>query len=85
MKTILKPQIETLRSNGLLEQLFRLVEHGLTYAYTLSWNYVLHLLGEMFDLMGKENFQLCQNVKRFSSLRIVVFFFVYFVSVYRHY
>lgn len=63
MKSILKPQIEILRSNPLLQQLFHLVEHGLSYAYTLSWNCVLHLLGDMFDLMGKENFELCQNVK----------------------
>ncbi|CAF4170790.1 unnamed protein product, partial [Rotaria sp. Silwood2] len=70
IKTILKPQIDTLRTNPLLKQLFQLVEHGLTYAYTLSWNYILHLLGDMFDLMGKENFELCQNcLSSLSGLR----------------
>ncbi|UJR27399.1 hypothetical protein I4U23_008689 [Adineta vaga] len=70
IKTILKPQIETLRTNPLLKQLFQLVEHGLTYAYTLSWNYVLHLLGDMFELMGKTYFELCQNcLSSLSGLR----------------
>ncbi|CAF1145441.1 unnamed protein product [Rotaria sordida] len=70
IKTILKPQIDTLRTNPLLKQLFQLVEHGLTYAYTLSWNYILHLLGDMFDLMGKDYFEFCQNcLSSLSGLR----------------
>ncbi|CAF0813121.1 unnamed protein product [Adineta steineri] len=70
IKTILIPQIDTLRSNPLLKQLFQLVEHGLTYAYTLSWNCVLHLLGAMFSLMGNTYFELCQNcLSSLSGLR----------------
>ena len=61
IKTILKPQVESLRNTPLLKQLFQIVEHGLTYAYTLSWNYVLHLLGDMFELMGKDSFEFCRN------------------------
>ncbi|CAF0826341.1 unnamed protein product [Adineta ricciae] len=70
IKTILKPQIEALRSSLLLKQLFQLVEHGLTYAYTLSWNYVLNLLGDMFELMGKDYFEFCQKcLSSLSGLR----------------
>ncbi|CAF0825129.1 unnamed protein product [Rotaria sp. Silwood1] len=70
IKKILKPQVDTLRTNPLLKQLFQLVEHGLTYAYTLSWNFILHLLGDMFDLMGKDYFEFCQNcLSSLSGLR----------------
>ncbi|CAF3322734.1 unnamed protein product [Rotaria socialis] len=70
IKTILKPQTETLRTNPLLKQLFKYVEHGLTYAYTLSWNCVFHLLADMFELMGKDYFEFCQNcLSSLSGLR----------------
>ncbi|CAF4689923.1 unnamed protein product, partial [Rotaria socialis] len=61
---------ETLRTNPLLKQLFKYVEHGLTYAYTLSWNCVFHLLADMFELMGKDYFEFCQNcLSSLSGLR----------------
>lgn len=66
IKNILKPKVE----DSLLKKLFQIVENGLTYAYTLSWNYVLHLLADMWDLMGKDSFEFCQNcLKSLAGLR----------------
>lgn len=67
MKAILKVHLNTVRSGTLLKDIFRIVEHGLTYAYTLSWNCVLNLLGDLFELLGKESFELCENVRKINN------------------
>ncbi|CAF1474364.1 unnamed protein product, partial [Didymodactylos carnosus] len=68
MKLVLKPQCELIHdeykrlgSNSLLSKLFVIIEQGLTYSYSSVWNFVLHLLKDMFDIIGKEQFNLCKN------------------------